>query len=215
VKRADHQTIHEAIIRGELTVMNNALKSGINVNEVFTIDRGLETEAQTTLLHAACFTGNREAVKLLLNSGANPNLRDGFDRLPVELAIYQQEKYTLSLLEDYQLKNGNSKTIDDKEIVGIVLRRRAEDHQKFRSVAIAGSNLKDDQIREQLVSMGLRITNAEEDLVMTIKIDRPTSSRVEYLIDMDAGPLNGGFDQGSFVKTHGFWIHTDVRGGVR
>jgi hypothetical protein len=209
----NHQAIHETILHGELTPLNNALRAGISINEVFVLDDGLES--QTTLLHAACLAGNREAVKVLLNSGANPNLRDGFDRLPIELAIDRKENDVISMLEDHQLKKGAGDTIDHMEIISMVLRHRAKEHQKFRAVTCVGDEMDGNQVRELLISMGLRITQAEDDPAMTITIDRPTPSLANYLVDMDAGPLSGGFDQGSFQKTHGFWIQTNVRGGVR
>lgn len=210
-----HQALHEAILREDLSQLDGALKAGIDVNERFAAGHGMDSQAKTTLLHVACLAGDGRAVKALLDAGANPQLRDGYDRLPVELAIERKSKEVISILEDDQRKKASGETIGDLEIVGIVLRPRAEAHQKFRAVTTIGSNLDGDRIRELLVSMGLRITQAKDDPVMTITINRTTPTRVDYVVEMDAGFLNGGFDRGSFQKTHGYWVLTNVESGVR
>jgi ankyrin repeat protein len=55
-------------------------------------------DKQRTCLHIASSRGNIELVRLLLEYGANPNIRDCVNNLPIHLAIISSHVQVVTLL---------------------------------------------------------------------------------------------------------------------
>jgi ankyrin repeat protein len=73
--------------------MKFLISKGSNVNEV-----KIPNKDQTTALHLACLEGNKEAVELLIQSGANVNMRDSEGFTPLFLAIKLENLEIIKLL---------------------------------------------------------------------------------------------------------------------
>ncbi|PVM88828.1 ankyrin repeat domain-containing protein [Caulobacter endophyticus] len=64
-----------------------------------------------TLLHVVSMEGSAEAVRVLLQAGANPNIRGDLGRVPLHNAVSAKSEMCVDLL----LRGGASKIIKDED----------------------------------------------------------------------------------------------------
>jgi ankyrin repeat protein len=76
-----------------LSLVEEILRKGADIN-------GIDEKGFTALHHAA-YTGNYEIAKLLLESGANPALKDNSQQTPANIAGQIREKELASLIRSY------------------------------------------------------------------------------------------------------------------
>lgn len=89
------------------SIVENMLKSGVNVDE--------ETQnGQTPLLRAAVYSDDSKILKLLLEYGANVNVRDNIGRTPLMAAVIGNKIDNVRLLLEYGAKV-NSFILETKE----------------------------------------------------------------------------------------------------
>lgn len=75
-------------------VLRHLMDSGLDINSM-----SKAHDTRFTALHAAAITNNAEGVRLLLELGADPSLKDGKGRTPLELARFSSNR--ASRVEDY------------------------------------------------------------------------------------------------------------------
>lgn len=97
-----HAAIEELDYGGSVEVVTLLLNHGADVN-------GWDAQHEATPLLMAIFRSNREAVRILLEAGANPNVRSGEGDSPLRWCVENGDRETAALLLQY----GASKTIDE------------------------------------------------------------------------------------------------------
>ncbi|BBO60432.1 ankyrin repeat domain-containing protein [Mycoavidus sp. B2-EB] len=88
------QTLCRAIDRDDIQMVNALLKLRIDVN--FQADKDKNTPA-----HLAAKTGNQEILKILLDAGANPNVKNAKDELVLKIALNSKNSESINLLKDF------------------------------------------------------------------------------------------------------------------
>jgi RNA polymerase sigma factor (sigma-70 family) len=90
VDRISLYTTFDSVAKiGQLEIMEQMLIDGINVNE--------KDAGERTLLHWAVENGHEDAVRLLLQNGADPGLTDKSGQTPVQLAKQKKSRAILRL----------------------------------------------------------------------------------------------------------------------
>jgi uncharacterized protein len=97
-----HSAIDELDYGGSMEVVSLLLKHGANVN-------GWDTLHEATPLLMALFRNNKEAARILVNAGADPNVRSGEGDSPLRLCVEAQDLEVAAIL----LRFGAAKTINE------------------------------------------------------------------------------------------------------
>ena len=95
--------LHISIFNRTTVVTEIVIAAGADLNQPITLEtQEGATEATVPLHTAARFSGiNLEAVELLLVAGADPNLRDGTGRTPLDWAEARGQTSLAALLREY------------------------------------------------------------------------------------------------------------------
>jgi ankyrin repeat protein len=106
VRDAEGKTpLHHAVASGRRWAAEALVEAGVEVDE------DLAAALRLTPLHLAALRGGAEEVERLLNSGADPNVRDVFGRTPLHYAAARNHKAAAELL----LKHGADPNAKDGE----------------------------------------------------------------------------------------------------
>jgi len=103
--------LHDATLSGKINAVKKLLEHGADVNVrttgaivVMEEYAGIFTESTysvVTPLHLAAYKGYAEIAKILLERGANPNIRDDDDLTPLEIAQMRNDAETARVIEEY------------------------------------------------------------------------------------------------------------------
>jgi ankyrin repeat protein len=97
-----HSAIEELDYGGSIDVLPLLLEHGANVN-------GWDALHEASPLLMACFRNNKEAASILLNAGADPNVRSGQGDSPLRWSVDEQDQEMAALL----LRFGAGESIDE------------------------------------------------------------------------------------------------------
>lgn len=166
LKQIRHQDLFyffNKFVDDDITMMNNIIKSGFEVNTKFIYHK------ENTLLHLACYKGNLDIVKTLIDSGADVNAENAIKASPLMLAssMGRQEIVELLLTKQNNQENINSSfyiacMYGHKEIAEILAKKGANVNFKFNGntllhIAVANKNY---AIAELLVRLGANINES-------------------------------------------------------
>jgi ankyrin repeat protein len=103
--------LHDAVLSGKINAVKKLLEHGADVNVrttgaivVMEDYAGIFTESTysgVTPLHLAAYKGYAEIAKILLERGADPNIRDDDDLTPLEIAQMRNDAETARVIEEY------------------------------------------------------------------------------------------------------------------
>jgi ankyrin repeat protein len=103
--------LHDAVLSGKVNAVKKLLEHGADVNVrttgaivVMEDYAGIFTESTysgVTPLHLAAYKGYAEIAKILLEHGANPNIRDDYYLTPLEIARMRNDAKTSKIIEEY------------------------------------------------------------------------------------------------------------------
>jgi hypothetical protein len=139
------------------------------------------TEHKSTALHWAAYMDHREILTLLLQAGADPTIRNTYDRSPWEVAQRKGHKQCVRLLQAAILEPLRARTLlkaralVDAAVAIPKARKDAEDKglsaavQKEKAMAAAPSYLKGRVAAENRKLPHVKVDDKEEELVACVK----------------------------------------------
>lgn len=88
--------LHIAAERGDVAISNELFKCS-------NIDKNAESSHNYTPLHVACLTNtNSEYILYLLQHGVNPNIKDRFGKMPLQMCIERGNRLTVGYMLKYK-----------------------------------------------------------------------------------------------------------------
>ena len=155
--------LFRAIAQEDNETVKNAIKSGFKVNT--------RDSENNTALHVAVEHGNLEIVKLLLESGANVNIKNKYKLTPIWMFDDEEEGKALEIFRlliakgaDVNLPNEDKETLlmracedDNLEVVKLLLKAGANPNLKFDEDDETAFELTDsDEIKQLLKQYGAK-----------------------------------------------------------
>ncbi|KAK7489351.1 hypothetical protein BaRGS_00019459 [Batillaria attramentaria] len=124
--------LYSAVSAGDVVGLRQLLAEGANADQFYEDDQNISSKS---ILHVACGKGQTECVKLLLEWGSMPNIRDKWGQSPLHYSICAQFLDTASILLEH-MDASAVEIINDKDRYGKTPLHSAADSANVEAIEI-------------------------------------------------------------------------------
>lgn len=186
--------LHEAATKGNVAVVRDLLDAGVPVDS--------PSEYGATALSFACDKGHAEVVKLLLERGANPNVKDTFyESDPMTWAAYNGHTEVVKLLIGAGVEAGPALGMalqrDKLEVVKAVLATGKTSQEAKDSAYLAAKSSNKPEAMALLETAGAKppapATAKIDPAILATYVGKYDNPQVPVTITLAEGVLHAGF----------------------